>query len=49
MDQIKIQTLATKEELKDLKLDLHNKIYTVSLVQFLALAVSMLAIVKFMR
>lgn len=45
----KIQTLATKEDLKDLKVDLHNKIYTVSLVQFLALVASMLAIVKFMR
>ena len=49
----KIQSLATKDDLKDLKMELfmalNKKIYLSGLVQFLALVASMLAIVKFMR
>jgi hypothetical protein len=51
--ETKIQSLATKDDLKDLKMELfmalNKKIYLSSLVQFLALVASMLAIVKFMR
>jgi hypothetical protein len=47
--ETKIQSLATKDDLKDLKMDLNKKIYTVGLVLFLALIASMLAIVHFMR
>ena len=42
----KIQSLATKNDLKDLKIDLSNKIYMIGLVHFLALVASMLAIVN---
>jgi hypothetical protein len=51
--ETKIQSLATKDDLKDLKMELfmalNKKIYLSGLVQFLALVASMLAIVKFMR
>src|ERR1700750_599620 len=52
----KIQSLATKDDLRELSLatkddilDLNKKIYLIGLVQFIALVTSMLAIVKFMR
>jgi hypothetical protein len=45
----KIQSLATKDDLKKLKIDLNKKIYRAGFVQFLALVASMLAIVHFMK
>jgi hypothetical protein len=46
---IKIQTLATKDDLKNDIQDLHKSIFLYGIVQLIAIVASVLAIVKFIK